>query len=66
MLGPGWRGRLILVQLRAQALAASDKAMGHLAGSDRWGTRARRVWGGVSGLWSDVSSSPDSDTGGCL
>ena len=50
MLGPGWRGRLIWAQLRAQALAASDKARGHLFGDDRMGPRAR-----VSGEVSVVS-----------
>lgn len=61
-----WRGKLLWIQLRAQALAASDKAMGHLPGGDRWDTRTRRIRGGVGGLRSDVGSSLESASAGCL
>lgn len=61
-----WRRRLLWIQLRAQALAASDRAVGHLPGGDRWDTRTRRPWGGVGGLRSDMGSSSESAAAGCL
>lgn len=61
-----WRRRLLWIQLRAQALAASDKAVGHLPGGDRWDTRTRRPRGVVGGLRSDMGSSSESAAAGCL